>query len=299
LHHAKNKLKKQIIKYKIMKRFTITAILIGLFISQINAQEDGEANADLAKMSTEFLNPLSDIWSVQIQNDFVFLEGDAITGNRKANFTNFQPIMPIPIGTKWNLVNRPLIPYVVLETPQLDGSYKNERGLGDIELIQVFTPTKGLGYLNLFGFGATWIFPTATNATIGAEQWSVGPTFGIGRVDDQYFFGFIAQQNWSLGGQQNSTDINRFKLQYFLRYRVSPTFNIGMSPIIEANWDRDSGNRWSIPIGLGFSSTFKMGRLPVNLSYETQYYAESPNFYGTQWNFRFTLTTGMMNPLKK
>jgi hypothetical protein len=282
-----------------MKKFIITAVLTSLIIGHVTAQVEGKADVDLAKMSTEFLNPLSDIWSLQIQNDFVFLEGDAISGNRKANFTNFQPIMPIPIGEKWNLVNRPLIPYVVLETPQLDGSYQNERGLGDIELIQVFTPTNGLGYFNLFGFGATWVFPTATNSIIGAEQWSVGPTFGIGRVDDQYFFGFIAQQNWSLGGQQNSTDINRFKLQYFLRYRVSPTFNIGMSPIIEANWDKTSGNVWSIPIGLGFSSTFKMGRLPVNLSYETQYYAESPNMVGPEWNFRFTLTTGMMNPLKK
>lgn len=282
-----------------MKKYIITAVLTYLFIGQASAQEEGEANVDLAKMSTEFLNPLSDIWSVQIQNDFVFLSGDAIVGNRKANFTNFQPIMPIPIGEKWNLVNRPLIPFVVLETPQLDGSFETEHGLGDIELIQVFTPTKGLGYFNLFGFGATWIFPTAANSAIGAEQWSVGPTFGMGRVDDHYFFGIIAQQNWSLGGQQNSTDINRFKLQYFLRYRISPTFNIGMSPIIEANWDRESGNVWSIPIGLGFSSTFKLGRLPVNLSYETQYYAESPNMVGPEWNFRFTLTTGMMNPLKK
>lgn len=282
-----------------MKRFIITTIFIGLFIGQMSAQETEEQELDLGAMSKEFLNPLSDIWSVQIQNDFVFLTGDAISGNRKANFTNFQPIMPIPLGEKWNLVNRPLIPYVVLETPQADGSYENERGLGDIELIQVVSPEKGLGYFNLFGFGATWIFPTATNSTIGAEQWSVGPTLGIGRVDDNMMIGFIAQQNWSLGGQENSTDINRFKLQYFLRYRISPTFNVGMSPIIEANWDRDSGNRWSIPIGLGFSSTMNIGRLPVNLSYEAQYYAESPDLYGAQWNFRFTLTTGMMNPLKQ
>lgn len=280
-----------------MKKYIITAVLTCLSIGQVSAQE--EANVDLAKMSREFLNPLSDIWSIQIQNDFVFLSGDAIQGNRKANFTNFQPIMPIPIGKNWNLVNRPLIPYVVVETPQFDGSFETERGLGDIELIQVFSPSKGLGYFNMFGVGVTWIFPTATSSAIGAEQWSVGPTLGIGRVDDKYVFGIIAQQNWSLGGKENSTDINRLKIQYILKYRVSPIFNIGMSPIIVANWDKESGNKWSVPIGLGFSSTFKLGRLPINLAYETQYYAESPNLVGAEWNFRFTLTTGMMNPLKK
>lgn len=298
------KQKKQIrsairLKYNIMKKHIIIGVLASLFIGQVSAQEELGADMQLAKMSKEFLNPLSDIWSLQIQNDFVFLSGDAIEGNRKANFTNFQPIMPIPISDKWNLVNRPLIPFVVIESPQLDGSFKTKSGLGDIELIQVFSPAKGLGYLNMFGFGATWIFPTAINSEIGAEQWSVGPTLGIGRVDDKYVFGIIAQQNWSLGGQQDSKDINRFKLQYFLKYRVSPTFNIGMSPIIVANWDEESGNRLSIPVGLGFSSTFKMGKLPVNLSYETQYYADSPNLVGPEWNFRFTLTTGMPNPLKK
>jgi hypothetical protein len=282
-----------------MKKHIIVTVITFLFITQARSQEELKTDVDLGKMSTEFLNPLSDIWSLQIQNDFAFLVGDAIQGNRKANYTNFQPIVPIPIGDKWNLVNRPLIPFVVLETPQLDGTYKNESGLGDIELIQVLSPSKGLGYFNMFGFGVTWILPTATNSIIGAEQWSVGPTLGIGRIDDKVAFGVIIQQNWSLGGQQGSVDVNRLKVQYILRYRINPTFNLGMSPIIVANWDKDGNNRWSIPIGLGFSSTFKVGRLPINLSYETQYYTKAPELYGPQWNFRFIFTTGMMNPLKK
>lgn len=282
-----------------IKKKKLLLILLFLFVKQVKAQNENKDSEHIKAMSKEFLNPLSDIWSLQIQNDFVFLGGDAISGNRKANYTNIQPIMPIPLGDKWNLINRPLIPYVILETPQQNGSYKNERGLGDIELIQVISPSKGLVFFNLIGGGVTWIFPTATNAVIGSEQWSVGPTFGMGRVDDHVMFGFIAQQNWSLGGQKNSIDINRFKFQYFLKYRLSSTFNIGISPIIVANWDRDSSNRWSIPIGFGFGSTTKIGRLPVNLSYEIHHYEKSPEFIGAQWNFRFTLTTGIMNPLKQ
>tara|TARA_R110002050_G_scaffold250623_10_gene388670 strand:+ start:458 stop:1060 length:603 start_codon:yes stop_codon:yes gene_type:complete len=177
-------------------------LLLFLFVKQVKAQNENKDSERIKAMSKEFLNPLSDIWSLQIQNDFVFLSGDAISGNRKANYTNIQPIMPIPLGDKWNLINRPLIPYVILETPQQNGSYINERGLGDIELIQVISPSKGLGFFNLIGGGVTWIFPTATNSVIGSEQWSVGPTFGMGRVDDHVMFGFIAQQNWSLGGQK-------------------------------------------------------------------------------------------------
>ncbi len=85
-------------------------VLLLLFVQQINAQEVTRDSVDLKAMSKEFLNPLSDIWSLQIQNDFVFLKGDVILGNRKANYTNIQPIMPIPLGNKWNLINRPLIP---------------------------------------------------------------------------------------------------------------------------------------------------------------------------------------------
>lgn len=131
------------------RNFAITAILICFFVSQAVAQKETSQDVNLAKMSKEFLNPLSDIFSVQIQNNFVFLSGDFIKGNRKANFTNFQPIMPIPLGKNWNLVNRPLIPYVSLETPQFDGTYKTKQDLGDIEFIQAISPSKGLGWFNM------------------------------------------------------------------------------------------------------------------------------------------------------
>lgn len=44
-------------------------------------------------------------------------------------------------------------PFVVLETPQLVGTYKNESGLGDIELIQVLSHSKGLGSSSTFKEG--------------------------------------------------------------------------------------------------------------------------------------------------
>ncbi|MBE9469165.1 MAG: hypothetical protein IMY72_12705 [Bacteroidetes bacterium] len=90
-------------------KFTITAILIYQFFSPVIRQKETSSYANLCKMCKELLNPLLNIWRVQTQNNFVFLSGDYITGNLKANFTIFKSIITIPINKKWHLLNSQLI----------------------------------------------------------------------------------------------------------------------------------------------------------------------------------------------
>ena len=65
------------------------------------------------------------------------------------------------------------------------------------------------------------------------------------------------------------------------------------SPIITANWEADSGNKWTIPFGGGFGKIVRFGKVPVNLSAQAYYNVEKPTF-GADWQLRLVAT--MMFP---
>jgi hypothetical protein len=39
------------------------------------------------------------------------------------------------------------------------------------------------------------------------------------------------------------------------------------SPVITANWEADSNQRWTVPLGGGIGKIFHLGKLPVNTQF--------------------------------
>ena len=46
--------------------------------------------------------------------------------------------------------------------------------------------------------------------------------------------------------------------------------------MITANWEADSDNRWTVPIGGGFGKITQWGKQPVDLSLSAYYNVEQP-----------------------
>lgn len=57
------------------------------------------------------------------------------------------------------------------------------------------------------------------------------------------------------------------------------------APIITANWDADSDDTWTVPVGGGVGKIFHFGRLPVNTQISAYYNVEKPE-YGAHWQLR-------------
>jgi len=77
-------------------------------------------------------------------------------------------------------------------------------------------------------------------------------------------------------------------LQYFIFYSLDEVTSIGISPNIVADWKQDSGNKWTVPVGLGVSRTFQIGPVPVRFGVELHYSVIRPDDQaGNLWNFRF------------
>ncbi len=83
---------------------------------------------------------------------------------------------------------------------------------------------------------------------------------------------------------------------YFINYRLSDTELIGMSPNITVNWEAGSGNKLTLPIGLGYSNIYKIGPLPIRVAMEAQYSVVSPNNIGSDRSFRVVIIPIIPSP---
>jgi hypothetical protein len=83
------------------------------------------------------------------------------------------------------------------------------------------------------------------------------------------------------------TKVNSFMLQYFINRNYEKGWYLTSSPIITANWQLPSDERWIVPFGGGIGRVFKMGDQPVNVQVQNFYNAIHPKTLPhPQWQFR-------------
>ena len=73
--------------------------------------------------------------------------------------------------------------------------------------------------------------------------------------------------------------INQMLLQPFVNYNFAdaPGRYLTFSPVVTADWKADSGERWTVPLGLGIGQITRFGKQPVNLQASAYYNVERPD----------------------
>ncbi len=292
-----------------------------------DASSTNNGQPSLAEMSQKANNPLSDVWIGLVQNDYSIINGDAVNGDRKVNSLKIQPVMPIPLfNGKWNLIIRPIFNILSLPVKSSAGSllsaspsdirsdsglgalasdpYGRSWGMGDPVLLTLLGPNRNDGFI--WGAGISQIFPLATDDIFGQGKYQIGPAAlavslgnesgGLGLKN--WNIGVLAQQWWSVAGDHNRADTSHMNIQYFINWRLNETSLIGMTPNITVNWEADSGQQVSFPVGLGYIGMFKLGPMPVKWGIEVQKYIVSPNNVGMDWNIKFFIAPITLNPFK-
>ncbi|MEH6593579.1 MAG: hypothetical protein V7746_25150 [Halioglobus sp.] len=262
--------------------------------------QDSLATADLAELDRKLNNPLTSIWSLTFQNNTSVNSGDAIDGDEYSNTLFFQPFMPFEVGpekeTMFTL--RPVFPLV--SQPVFDSnpreSSDHQSGLGDIQLLALAGPNTGDGLV--WGAGASFIFPTATDDVLGQGKYQAGPAVMIFNIGKPWVYGVLAQHWESYAGDSDRADASRTDIQYTIRYALPNAMSIGMGPTITYDWEADSDNALTFPIGLGITKTTRWGKTPVKLRAELHYSVIKPDDYGTEWNFRIQITPVINSPFK-
>jgi hypothetical protein len=263
----------------------VSRLAVGLLLAVPAA---ARADADLAETARQLNNPVASVWNIVLQNNYTLLDGDVADSPKGRWLTNVQPVLPVPLTEEWNLISRPIVPLLSAPVPRPDGGFDREGGLGDIAF-QAFVSPRSSGGLT-WGLGPVLVFPTASDDALGAEKWSAGPGAVLLSVSERWVVGGLLSHVQSYAGAGDRSDVSLTSFQYFATRILPGQWQVGLgSPTITANWEADSDDRWTLPIGLGVGKTFRIGKMPFQMAFEASYAVIHPDTFGERWNFRLIL----------
>ena len=222
------------------------------------AVRHGKAEASLAKAAQ---NPVANMVSLPLQWNYT--SGGGLDSSTEL-VLNVQPVLPLPIGKRWLIVARTVVPFV--SNPLPNG--RQSGGIADIQEQAYFTEAKPRKITR--ALGPIFSFPTATNFLSRTGQWGLGPTAVVLAMPRQWVIGVLANNIWRIGGEAHGEVLNAFTIQPFINFNLPRAWSISTSPAITSNWSAPDDERWTVPIGVGVSKVTHIAEQPVNL--ELQYY---------------------------
>ena len=173
----------------------------------------------------------------------------------------------------------------MISQPGLLPGQDRTNGLGDTIFTAFFSPKNSAKLI--WGVGPAILIPTATDDALGSDKWGAGASAVFLAMPGKWVVGSLFSNVWSFAGS-GSQDVNLFTWQYFVNYNMPNGWYLTSSPIITANWEADSSNRWTIPFGGGFGKIFRIGKQPMNAQVQAFYNVEKPEF-GPDWTLRLQL----------
>lgn len=191
------------------------------------------------------------------------------TGNDKGTSYGFQiqPVYAIDLPDKgFTFIPRAVIPIIGLEPGAKtritgeDGrpiSFESDRvwGLGDSTLQFFFAPHVESKWK--WGFGPQFSVPTHTDSNLRGPDWGAGIAGVVtGDITKQLSFAGIVGNHWSFDGEFNSATLQPM---FFYNLDFVPSAYVAYNAVISADWKADSGNTWTVPLGLSVGRTFDMG----------------------------------------
>ncbi len=241
-----------------MKNKLLSAsLLLVIFYSSALAQEQPKpASSDAAELAKKLSNPVASLISVPFQNNTDVGIGDY---NGSKNTLNIQPVIPIHLTAKLNLIARVILPVVSQHDIYQEGS--EQTGLSDAVVSAFFSPSEAKNGL-VWGAGPVFLVPIATDDLLGTKKFGVGPTALLLKQGHGWTYGVLANQIWSVAGDEMRSDVNQMFLQPFLVYNWKSGAGLGINSEITQNWDGNSTVAFLNPTA---SAVTKFGKQIVSL----------------------------------
>jgi hypothetical protein len=231
-------------------------------------------------LAQQLANPVSSLISVPFQSNWDF----GIGPEDASRYTlNIQPVVPLSLDEDWNLIVRTIVP--VIDAESSAAGVPDASGLGDIVQSFFFSPVDPVnGWI--VGAGPAFLYPSASDALLGSEQWGVGPTAVALKQDGPWTWGALVNHLSSFAGDEARADINATFLQPFVSYITPSKTTYTLNSESTYDWERD---QWLVPLNAVVSQLVVIGDQPVQLSLGARYYAEGPDG-GPEWGLRAAVT---------
>jgi hypothetical protein len=268
---------KQNSSYRTVK-FLFGLVYFLIAFSVYAQEEPAKAGASAQELADKLANPVASLISVPLQNNLNYGIG-AFNGSKYT--INIQPVIPFKLTENLNLITRYIIP--VVDQRDITGENTHEFGLSDATVTAFFAPkTKGI----ILGFGPAFLVPTATEKVLGTEKFGVGPSVLVMHQGKGLSVGFIANQIWSVAGNEDRADFNSFYTQIFLSHSYKSGASLGVNAEITQNWE---GNTTMITINPSIGAVTKLGDQVVQFAIMPLIPVVGPHEMKSDWGLRAVL----------
>lgn len=233
-------------------------------------------DVELAKQLT---NPVAALISVPMQFNYDTGIGPE-DGSRLA--VNVQPVVPMDLNADWMVISRTILP-VVWQNDAVPGE-GTQFGLGDTTQ-SLFLSPRAAGEV-IWGVGPIFLIPTATEGTLGAGKWGIGPTAVVLSQSGPWTFGALANHVWSVAGRSDRDDLSQSFAQPFLTYTTPAATTFFLNTESTYDWKNED---WAVPINFGANQLLNFGTQRVQIGGGLRYWVESseggPDGWGARLNF--------------
>jgi hypothetical protein len=265
-----------------MKQMILLSIIIGCILllpPKASAQEKPAVSAE--ELAKKLSNPVASLISVPFQNNMDLGIGQY---NGSKNTLNFQPVIPVGLTSKFNLISRFIIP--IVSQYNVTGEGTQQSGLSDAVVSAWVSPAEAKNGLT-WGVGPVFLVPIATNDFLGTKKFGVGPTALVLKQTNGWTFGALVNQIWSVAGNADRADVNQMFVQPFLSYNWKSGAGLGGNAEITQNWE---GNTTSVFINPTVSGVTKLGKQTVSLAIGPRIQVAAPENSKADFGVRAAIT---------
>lgn len=238
------------------------------------------SGADPAELAKKLANPLASLISFPIQNNFDFRMG---TGSGWRYSLNLQPVIPVALNPKWNMISRTIIPIIHQSNVTAPGASQN--GLGDIVQSIFISPNKSEPFI--WGVGPVVLVPTATNKFLGGKQLGAGPTVVVLKQQHGWTVGALWNHIWRVAGGSGRPKVNSDFVQPFVSYATKDGWSYTLNTEATYDW---TGNHWAVPIHFQVAKIVRFGKQPVSFAGAIRCWATSASGGPEGCGMRVTIT---------
>jgi hypothetical protein len=117
---------------------------------------------------------------------------------------------------------------------------------------------------------------------------SIGPSVVALTIQGHWVFGALVNNLFSVTGDSDRKTVNQMLIQPFRNYNLPDGWYVTSAPIITADWEAASDDRWTVPVGGGVGKIFRLGKLPLNAQLQAFYNVVRPD-NTAEWQLRVQL----------